>query len=127
METEGLRDRLVELLRSWDGGTMDAVQIRDAAEQLERDWVGWRVLDALPAAEEPPLLAGMAEVLALLSSLEIHWITRTDISPLLACLERMDDDPVAALDAWVCYADGVDWKARGRELRGNTLYVFTER
>lgn len=101
--------------------------MRDRAEELERGWVRWPVLDSLPSGEEPPIiLNAMAEILVNLSGLHIQWITRADIPAMLACLERMDEDPIAARDGWVGYAEGVDWKARGRELRNNPFYAFTE-
>lgn len=125
METAELRHRLTELLRSWDAGAVDEAHVRDTAEELEREWAGWRVLDSLPTGEEPPLLDAMAEILTILGNLEIHWITRADIPAMLACLERLDEDPITAREGWVRYADGVDWKARGRGLRGNPFYAFT--
>ena len=106
---------------------MDEAHVRDTAEELERGWVGWQLLESLPSSEEPPILNGMAEILTALSDLHIAWITRADVPAMLACLGRMDQDPMAARDGWVRYADGVDWKARGRGLRDNPFYAFTEK
>jgi hypothetical protein len=53
METASLRLRLISLLRSWEAGEIDETQVRDTAEELERGWGGWQVLDAAPAHSEP--------------------------------------------------------------------------
>src|SRR5215204_772256 len=96
METARLRQQLVELLRSWEAGAIDEAHVRDTAEELERTWVGWQVLDRLPAHEEPPDLAAMAGILTTLSDLHVQWVTRADVPAMLACLEAIDQDPMAA-------------------------------
>lgn len=126
METEPLRLALIELLTAWDLGSVDEAHVRDTAEEYERMWVGWEVLDSLSADDEPPLLNGMAEILIKLSDLHITWITRADIPAMLAYLESVDDDPMSARSGWDANANGVDWKARGRELRAEPFYVFTD-
>jgi hypothetical protein len=126
METEQLRLSLIELLTGWESGSVDEAQVRDTAEEYERMWEGWRVLDSRPTDEEPPLLNGMAEILSMLSDLDTRWVTRTDIPAMLACLESIDDDPIGALSGWAAYANGVDWKARGRGLREDPFYIFTD-
>ena len=126
METEQLRLSLIELLREWESGSVDEVHVRDTAEEYERGWAGWQVLDSRPVADEPPLHDGMAEILSALSDLHIRWITRADIPAILVCLESIVYDPIGARNGWAVYADGVDWKARGRELRMKPFYVFTE-
>jgi hypothetical protein len=89
-------------------------------------WAGWQVLDSQSADDEPPLLNGMAEILTMLSGLHIHWVTRADIPAMLLCLESIDDDPIGARSGWAAYANDVDWKARGRELRNDPFYAGTQ-
>ena len=126
METGPLRSSLVELVRAWDEGSVDATQVRDTAEGYERDWVGWHALDPVPADDEPPSLAAMAEILSTLSDLHIRWVTRTDAPAILEALELWESDPVAAERGLSTYMDGVDWKARGRELQADPTYVVTD-
>ena len=123
METPELREQLLELLRAWGAGAIDETQVRDTAEQLEPTWDAWEELDRTAVADVPPLLDAMAEMLTTLSDLHVHLVTRADIPAMIECLQAVDQDPVGALAGWVAYSDGVDWKARGRELRDNPFYL----
>ena len=123
METEQLRLALIGLLHEWEAGSVDETHVRDTAEEYERVWEGGPQLNTLPVGEGPPLLVGIAEILGTLSDLHIRWVTKADIPAMLACLESINDDPMAARSDWDAYANGIDWKSRGRELRGNSFYA----
>ena len=123
MEAEPLRKRLIELLRAWDAGEIDEAYVRDTAEALDLGWEGWRVLDSVRADEEPADLRATAEIVTTLSDLDTRYVTRADIPAMVACLETIATDPIAAQTSWIAYGNGIDWKTRGRELRSHPFYA----
>jgi hypothetical protein len=123
MEAKPLRERLVELMRPWEAFEIDETYVRDTAEALDLAWAGWRVLDSVSADGEPADVRATADNPHHTSDLDTRYVTRADIPAMVACLETIETDPIAAQTSWITYGNGIDWKTRAQELRSHPFYA----
>lgn len=116
METQ-LKDQIENLLRAWQAGEIDAMELHRTAEGIWEDCGPW---EDYPESDPRSIVA---EVLSELEVLNHQWIIAEDIPMFLEFLDTPAGEEEVSWQKWKRYWDEMDMEARRKKVEGNIFYT----
>src|SRR6478672_8912374 len=99
------RSTLLRLLARWEAGELTERQVHEKAET-------WWEAEEWPVLLETDPRSMQIEVLSVLDSLNVQWVTKQDIPAIRRFLRTPVGEETAGWRAWKRYWDGVDFDKR---------------
>src|SRR5512138_2035866 len=105
------RSWLQRLLDRWEAGEITEKQVHEQAEE-RWDAEEWPIL---PETDPRSI---QLEVLSILDSLNVQWVTKEDIPAIRSFLRTPVGAELSGWKSWRSYWNGVDFEKRRTELAG---------